>query len=185
MRLLQINRGLTFREVFIRKPCNLKKLWLLILAFPVVGFVSFRQVGNGEDNTQLLLSLSGKWVSYDGSYLEEWDKDDDTLLVGAGYLVKNGKMIRSEKLAIVHEKSGFYYQAAVTGQNQGKTISFGPAVFSGSSVIFENAKHDFPNLLRYIFMGDSSLNVSVESIKDSTMNFQLDLKKAASASGQK
>jgi len=177
---------------FINQPSGFNGVLfclLIVVAFVFVSFqnnknpkptqtAGFQQDGNNGKAREQILSLSGKWISReDGSYIEEWDKDEDTLLVGAGYMVKNGKKIRSEKLAIVYENSGFYYQATIPGQNHGQTITFGPAVFSGISVIFENAKHDFPNILRYTFIGDTTLKVSVESISDSSMNFQIDLKK--------
>lgn len=185
MKLLQVNRGLTFREAFLRKQCILRKVWYLSFIFPLIIFYSGCQILNGWDSTQLFLSLSGKWVSEDGSYMEEWAFDADTLLVGAGYEVKDDNKLRTEKLAVVYENDGYYYQATVSGQNKGQTITFGPAVFSGTSVFFENAKHDFPNILRYTFIGDSALKVSVESISDSSMNFQIDLKKDFSVLRQK
>lgn len=120
--------------------------------------------------------LAGEWRMPDNrGYIERWHFDNDTLLTGAGYQIIGGSKQRTEKLAIVFENHGYYYQATVSGQNEGKTICFGPAVFSDSMVTFENKDHDFPNIIRYIFQNDSTLKVSVESLTDPSLNFSVSL----------
>lgn len=137
-----------------------------------------QQVGNEANALRIILALSGEWISGDGgAYLEEWKNDDDTVMVGAGCTLKNGAKSIVEKLAIVAEPTGYYYLATVLQQNEGRTIRFGPAVFSASEIEFKNLEHDFPNILRYHFENDSTLMVSVESATDTSMNFVLNLKK--------
>lgn len=140
-----------------------------------------QQVGTEANDRNMIFALSGEWIaSRGGAYLEEWKNDDDTLMVGAGCTLKNGLKSIVEKLAIVAEPTGYYYLATVSGQNEGRTIRFGPAVFSVSEMVFQNLKHDFPNILRYYFENDSTLLVSVESVTDTSMNFVLNLKKIKS-----
>lgn len=137
-----------------------------------------QQVENETNAKEMVIALMGRWIDRSsGFYLEEWSADDDTLMVGAGITLKNGVKTIEEILAIVAEPTGYYYLATVSGQNQGRTIRFGPAYFSAKEVVFQNLEHDFPNTLRYYFENDSSLMVSVESVADTTMNFVLNMKK--------
>jgi len=191
MRLLQFIGSLPLHKVLLLTCSFGRNLLSVFFTLLITGLFSFENLetqkpyrnspfpksGISGDSMDLVLSFAGNWISDDGSYIEVWEGDADTLLVGAGYQVKDGNKQRTEKLAIVFENGRFYYEATVSGQNQGQTISFGPAVFSDSMVTFENKNHDFPNIIRYIFQNDSTLKVSVESLTDPGMNFTIEMGK--------
>jgi len=123
--------------------------------------------------------LEGRWMEMDqGNYAETWaSHPGDTMLTGAGFSVKSGVFTRTEKLAIVKSDTSIFYQATVEGQNQGATIPFKWVKQNNDKLVFENPAHDFPQRIEYYFLTDSTLEITVGSIADTSNNFKLKMKK--------
>ncbi len=157
---------------------NTKLLFLL----PLLAFLGCSQ--NANHNTYSILQpklklLEGRWTEmHQKNYIETWAfNQGDTLLTGAGFSVGSGVLKRTEKLAIVKNDTSIFYQATVEGQNQGATISFKLMNMSGSTLVFENPDHDFPQQIIYNFLNDSTISVKVGSIADTSNNFILMMRK--------
>ncbi len=125
-----------------------------------------------------LLGLQGTWATrLSDGYVEKWETSGDTLLQGGGYLQIDNSLRQTESLAIVNTDGNFSYLATVAGQNEGRTIEFPLAMHTDSSLVFINRKHDFPNVIAYHFIDDSTLRVEVKSLTDPVRDFVLNLKK--------
>jgi hypothetical protein len=121
--------------------------------------------------------LVGEWVEAPGiGYREVWQISSGGFR-GAGFMHAGNTFSQTEELYILFQDSTLIYQATVPDQNQGSTISFPLAAFSDTSLVFVNPHHDFPNVIAYYFLSDTSLNVRVESLTDSISGFDLYLKK--------
>lgn len=124
-----------------------------------------------------LEKLEGEWIEAPGiGYREVWQFTRDGFR-GTGYMHAGNTFSQTEELHILYRDSTLIYQATVPDQNQGSTISFPLAYYSDTSLVFVNPDHGFPNRIAYYFLNDSSLNVRVESMDNSTSGFDLYLKK--------
>ncbi|MFP4469119.1 MAG: DUF6265 family protein [Bacteroidales bacterium] len=125
-----------------------------------------------------LTGLQGTWTTQvEDGYVEKWRPAKDTLLTGGGYLEMENGLRQTEKLAIVSNDGSFSYLATVAGQNKGKTIEFPLRFHTDSSLVFINKEHDFPNVIAYYFISDTTLRVEVKSLTDPARDFELNLQK--------
>src|SRR5690606_25908045 len=66
----------------------------------------------------------GKWQVNESNNFEEWEKIDDHLFRGKGYVVKNNDTLITETIEIVRQGKELFYIPVVSGQNEGKPIPF-------------------------------------------------------------
>ncbi len=127
-----------------------------------------------------LQQLEGEWEEAPGiGYREIWKRSGNKM-IGAGYMLAGETAAQVEKLKITISDSTLIYHAIVFDQNAGKQIDFPLNNFSDSTLEFANPNHDFPNLIGYYFANDTTLQIRVESLTDSTAGFELHLKKCRS-----
>jgi hypothetical protein len=153
---------------------------LFLLSFLAFLGCSQRMNHHAESGLELQLKLlEGQWIEMDQeNYAETWaSHPGDTMLTGSGFSVKSGVLKRTEKLAIVKNDTSIFYQATVEGQNQGATIPFKRVKQDNDKLVFENPSHDFPQRIEYSFLTDSTLEITVGSIADTSNYFRLRMKK--------
>lgn len=153
---------------------------LFLLSFFTFLGCSQRLNHPAEAGLELQLKLlEGRWMEMDqGNYAETWaSHPGDTMLTGAGFSVKSGVFTRTEKLSIIKNDTSIFYQATVEGQNQGATIPFKRVKKDNDKLVFENPAHDFPQRIEYYFLTDSTLEITVGSIADTSNYFRLRMKK--------
>jgi hypothetical protein len=125
--------------------------------------------------------LEGEWEESPGiGYRETWQRTGNKM-IGAGYMHSGASFSQVEELNMTIADSTIIYQAIVFNQNAGQQIDFYLKHFSDSTLVFENAKHDFPNSIAYQFINDSLLSIKVQSFTDSTVGFEFTLKKSRSS----
>lgn len=125
-----------------------------------------------------LQMLQGTWATTElDGYVEHWQSVDDTLLIGGGFLMVDDTLRQTEKLSIVYQGGQLVYLATVPDQNDGKVIAFPLKLHDDSTMTFTNPRHDFPNVISYHFITDSSLWIEVKSLTDPARDFVIDLKK--------
>ena len=96
--------------------------------------------------------LAGCWVSENGSAQEVWAIERGGTLVGFGAAVDDGSIGFYELLTIRQADDGSWvYTAHPSGQ---ATTSFAATSSGDESAVFENAGHDYPQLIRYERSGD-------------------------------
>ena len=105
------------------------------------------------DNPEMIMRsldwLTGRWVIESGESVttEIWEKISDELLSGSSETIKNGVTVFSEKLSIKKVKKDIYYIADVT--HNPEPVFFKLLSQSQNDLVFENAKHDFPQKITY------------------------------------
>jgi major membrane immunogen (membrane-anchored lipoprotein) len=104
--------------------------------------------------------LQGTWKLENKDSYERWDLVNSNTLKGFVYELTDGKMVVTEYLEISKKGNDIIYTATVLNQNQGIGIDFilktSDGLFS-----FENPGHDFPKFIRYQFISNNKMKVTV------------------------
>lgn len=138
---------------------------LLYLSFILLLFTScskhiYSQIPKG------IYKLEGLWEmkNDDGSiFYELWEINPDSTLKGKDFIVKPNKdTILTENFEIIEKNDSVYYVATVMEQNGSKTVYFKLISFNPMVFVFENKKHDFPQMITYSRKTDDLYAVILE-----------------------
>ncbi len=112
--------------------------------------------------------LIGTWENKTsrGSVFETWNKVSEHEFAGKSYVVNQKDTVIFETIRLVQEKDGLYYAPAVREQNKGLPVRFALKTISDTQLIFENLKHDFPQVISYTKITKDSLLAEISGIKD-------------------
>ena len=118
--------------------------------------------------------LAGNWQNITDStqFYENWEKINDSLFSGEAFVIANNDTVFSEKISIEKNGENIFYNATVSDQNDGKTISFKLVSFSKSQIVFENKEHDFPSKIFYKEVSDDLLSVKIEGKQKGRNHFE-------------
>lgn len=113
-------------------------------------------------------SWEGNWQSSDssGTFIENWERINDTLCQGKGMMIVKGDTLFSEKIKLVFNKNNVRYVVVAEGQNKGSEVPFTLTNFSKDTWVFENPNHDFPKRIKYFSPTADSLIATVEGMED-------------------
>lgn len=130
---------------------------LLFAAVSVLGFMNCN-----AQQTNLLQKanwLIGTWESKtkQGSIFEVWSKQSESEYRGKSYMLSKNDTVVFEHIQLIEENNKLYYIPTVAKQNKGLPVRFAMKENSDSSLLFENATHDFPQLISYQKIGADSL----------------------------
>jgi hypothetical protein len=91
--------------------------------------------------------LVGQWVSCNGEQqtFETWTLEG-AHLTGTNRTVRDGEQLHSEGLTIQEQKLGYSYIASPQGQ---ATTAFALMKLGKNHARFQNAKHDYPQVIEY------------------------------------
>jgi len=112
--------------------------------------------------------LVGTWENKTqrGSMYETWNKVSDKELKGKSYMVKEKDTIVFENLRLVQEQDGLFYIPIVKNQNDGLPVRFIAKTISATQLVFENPKHDFPQIISYTKISTDSLVAEISGTKN-------------------
>lgn len=131
-----------------------------LLLFVTLGIAC---VPNKKSETTGFTIFEGKWqIKASGIFVEEWKKENDSLLIGKSYMKKGDSIIPMENMKLVFRKDSVFYVPTVLNQNGGKPVSFYLSKKNDSLFMFENPKHDFPQRIMYAFSGKNKLLVTID-----------------------
>lgn len=110
--------------------------------------------------------LIGTWENKtpDGSVYESWKKTSDKEFSGMSYIIEDEDTVVFETIRLVQEEGKLVYIPTASGENDGKPIRFALKEISDSKLIFENPKHDFPQMIRYTIKSENSLVAEISGI---------------------
>jgi len=110
--------------------------------------------------------LLGTWENktQQGITYETWCKINDKEFSGESCIVKEKDTIVFENIQLVQEKDGLYYTPTVKNQNDGLPVRFANRSISETKLIFENSKHNFPQIISYIKISADSLVAEISGI---------------------
>ena len=112
--------------------------------------------------------LIGTWENKTsrGSVYETWTKTSDTELAGKSYMVKQQDTLVFESIRLIQEKGGLFYIPTVKNQNDGLPVRFATQTISETQLVFENAAHDFPQIISYTKITADSLVAEISGMKN-------------------
>lgn len=113
--------------------------------------------------------LVGTWENKtsQGSIYETWKKVSEKELLGKSYMLKGKDTVLFETVTMKQEKDNLYYIPVVNDQNGGKPVSFALKSISDEEMVFENLKHDFPQVISYKKTSPTSLIAEISDAKKS------------------
>lgn len=100
-----------------------------------------------------------------GSIFESWTKVNENEFSGKSYVIKNEDIFTLETIKLVQEKDSLHYIPTVENQNNKLPVRFALKSISDTEMIFENQKHDFPQIISYRKVTEDSLVAEISGIK--------------------
>ncbi|MCY1518927.1 hypothetical protein D9M68_536620 [compost metagenome] len=112
--------------------------------------------------------LIGTWENKTmrGNIYESWVKTNDKVLTGKSYLKREKDTIVFENLQLIQEKEGLVYIPIVKNQNGGLPVRFTAKTISETQLVFENPKHDFPQVISYTKITPDSLVAEISGLRN-------------------
>lgn len=112
--------------------------------------------------------LIGTWENKTprGIIYETWKKTNKNELAGKSYIIKENDTIVFENIRLVQEQNELYYIPIVKNQNEGMPVRFAVKTISETQMIFENPKHDFPQIISYTKISSDSLVAEILGTKN-------------------
>ena len=106
----------------------------------------------------------GNWQmkSGDGLVIESWSNTSENEWNGHSYFITpKGDTASHETVRLVNDNDTLFYIPNVSNQNNGMSIQFRESVLTDSSIVFENATHDFPKRIVYVKTSDTSIHAYI------------------------
>lgn len=112
--------------------------------------------------------LIGTWENKTpkGSIYETWSKETDNKFSGKSYNIKEKDTIVFENIQLVQEQDGLFYIPTVKNQNDSLPVRFAGKTISETQLVFENPKHDFPQIISYTKITTDSLVAEISGTKN-------------------
>ncbi|MFT7484394.1 MAG: hypothetical protein ACI9F9_000234 [Candidatus Paceibacteria bacterium] len=103
----------------------------------------------------------GEWRRQDanGFTAEHWVLATPGLMVGMGHTIRAGVLVSHESMQVQQRGADLVYIAQPGGSPV--AIEFLMAELSENHILFENLEHDFPQWIRYEWMGPNRCHASV------------------------
>jgi len=130
--------------------------------FILVAFVLGANLAQAQSlSVERVQWLQGCWRSVRGETTieEQWMVPRGATMLGMGRTVRGGKTVEYEMVLIKEHNGRLAYEAHPSGQASATFLS---TTLSETSVVFENAEHDFPQRVGYRREGADSLQAWVE-----------------------
>ena len=95
--------------------------------------------------------LLGSWENKmaDGTIYETWKKVNDSTYEGVSYFIKGKDTLHDESMNLLQKGDSLIYSSTVEGQDNDLPISFLASKITATQLVFENAKHDYPQKIEY------------------------------------
>ncbi len=98
--------------------------------------------------------LIGKWKITGKDVYETWTRADDGSLAGLSFKVTGSDTVFTEEIKLVYYGGTYHYVPDVAGP-QGP-IDFRITLLEADGFVAENPHHDFPTLIRYRHLAETS-----------------------------
>jgi len=110
--------------------------------------------------------LIGKWqqTSSERILTETWEKLNDSTYAGKSFFVIGKDTVSFETIRLEQHGKTLLYIPTVKNQNNEEPISFVQTSSSTNQIIFENSKHDFPQLISYTKKGKTTLVAEISGV---------------------
>lgn len=138
-----------------------QKITLLAL---VLAVVSCQKKESAEkDKIKIADWLIGNWEnkSDEGVLTENWEKLNDSTFNASSYYIKGKDTLHFETIVLAQKGEILTYFATVKGQNEDKAVAFASISESDKQLVFENAKHDYPQKITYTKGANNTLTAEI------------------------
>lgn len=141
-----------------------KKILLAIVS--VIAFCSW--AGQQKSEIKKAEWLIGTWENKTQrrSIYETWAKISDDELFGKSYILKDKDTVVFETIRLVQEQDSLFYIPTVRNQNNSLPVRFTLKKNSDTALVFENPKHDFPQVISYTKINADSLVAEISGMKN-------------------
>jgi hypothetical protein len=151
----------------------MKRISLILLTLILISGLFSCQNKNKNDNIVKITNscpemdklswLTGKWqhLSAEGIAVEIWERTKDSAYNAISYVLKGKDTLSSETILLEQRNKDIFYMPTVKGQNNGKVVNFILTSSTPAQLVFENSKHDFPQMIIYNRIGEDSLLVVI------------------------
>lgn len=104
-------------------------------------------------------TLLGSWQNTfpQGMIWESWEQQNDSTYAGKSIVIIGSDTVSSETILLQQKGNELWYIPTVKEQNGALPIPFLLTASTGNQLVFENPKHDFPQQIKYTFIGTDSL----------------------------
>lgn len=151
---------------------KIKQLIYSLFILLIYGCNSNTQNSATADESKTLTSwIQGKFIFMDegaGIYYEEWLKVDSSNYKGSGFYLTNDLIdtlfTMKMKMLILKNKTTMIYDVKENGNK--KELEFVLTSKENSIYVFENPFHDFPSIMQYKFLPDSTIEVTERGFVD-------------------
>lgn len=94
--------------------------------------------------------ILGAWTQQveEGTLKENWQKLNDSTLIGSSVFIKEKDTIHSESMKLFQKNDALFYESRTKGQHNDEPILYNQ-IADEKSLLFENQKNDFPKVIRY------------------------------------
>ena len=143
---------------FIQSVKTMKKTRNLFIAFVSMA-LCYACTTKPANDLKKMEWLIGTWEckTEEGSSYETWSPINDKEYTGKSYMIPEKDTVIFETIRMVQEQAGLFYIPIVKDQNEGLPIRFACKMASATQFVFENRKHDFPQIITYTKIGTDSL----------------------------
>lgn len=107
----------------------------------------------------------GNWQmkSAEGLVIESWSSAAENEWQGYSYYITpDGDTASHETVRLVNDNDTLFYIPNVSNQNNGISVQFRESLQTDSSIVFENATHDFPKRIVYVKTSDTSIHAYID-----------------------
>jgi len=110
--------------------------------------------------------LIGTWQIGSEQVFEKWEKVSATEYSGVNFKVSGSDTTVLEYIQLIETEGTVFYIPSVADQNQGKPIPFKLVSSDSNKVVFQNKAHDFPQLIVYHKISNTSIDAWIEGGKN-------------------
>lgn len=103
-----------------------------------------------------------------GKYYENWQKVDSATYSGFGYFMDadNEDTLFRQSMKLQQTREGVFMFFNVKNQNDNKEVEFRLTKQDNKTYTFENAFRDYPSIVTYKIVSDTSINVVMHGFKN-------------------
>lgn len=108
-----------------------------------------------------------KLASKYGKYFENWEKMDSVTYLGFGYFMDadNEDTLFRQRMKLQQTSEGLFLFFNVKNQNDNKDVEFRLTKLDSKTYTFENPFRDYPSIVTYKLLTDTSINVVMRGFK--------------------
>ncbi|MFC5270518.1 DUF6265 family protein [Adhaeribacter terreus] len=116
--------------------------------------------------------LAGTWQNKSEKMFETWKKVSDTEFAGKSYMLRKNDTLVFETIRLIQKLEGLAYIPKVRNQNKNQPVEFLQKKVTETELVFENPKHDFPQVIAYKLINPDSLVAEISASKNGKVRKQ-------------